>query len=110
MELKKLLDILPLIIMIESFLASIPLAIYSRWGSALYWFAAGLLNLAVIFGISRISGEYMKQIDGADDKVMIIRDTGQLMADTYAQLTEVKPLIKRYLKDPMWKSSVGGGI
>ena len=49
----KLLDLLPLIIMIESFAASIPLFIYGRYGSALYWFAAGLLNCAVIFFIKR---------------------------------------------------------
>lgn len=50
---KSFLDVLPIIIMIESFCASIPLAIYGRWGSALYWFSAGLLNFAVIFCIRR---------------------------------------------------------
>ena len=50
---EKLIQVLPIIIMAESFLASIPLAIYGRWGSALYWFAAGLINMAVIFGIRR---------------------------------------------------------
>jgi len=49
----KLLDILPIIIMIESFAASVPLFIYGRYGSAIYWFAAGLLNFAVIFGVKR---------------------------------------------------------
>jgi hypothetical protein len=47
----RLIDVLPVIIMMESFVACIPLAIYGRWGSALYWFAAGLLNFAVIFCI-----------------------------------------------------------
>ncbi len=47
----KIIYILPILIMVESFLASIPLAIQGYWGSALYWFAAGFLNLAVIFGI-----------------------------------------------------------
>ena len=50
---EKLLDLLPIIIMIESFLSSIPLLIYGRWGSGLYWFAAGLLNFAVIFLIKK---------------------------------------------------------
>lgn len=46
-------DMLPVIIMAESFLAVVPLAICGRYGSALYWFAAGLLNFAVIFGIRK---------------------------------------------------------
>ena len=46
-----LLDLLPTIIMLESFAASIPLMCAGRWGSAAYWFAAGLLNWAVIYGI-----------------------------------------------------------
>ena len=50
---EKLLDLLPIIIMVESFLASVPLVIYGRYGSALYWFSAGLLNFAVIFLIKR---------------------------------------------------------
>lgn len=45
----RILDLLPVVIMIESFLAAVPLAWAGRWGSALYWTAAGLLNLAVIF-------------------------------------------------------------
>jgi len=46
---QKLIHILPIIIMIESFVASIPLFYCRQWGSGVYWFAAGLLNLAVIF-------------------------------------------------------------
>jgi len=53
MTLETILKILPTIIMIESFLASIPLLIYGRYGSALYWFAAGLLNLSAIFLIRK---------------------------------------------------------
>jgi hypothetical protein len=45
----KLLHLLPIIIMAESFLACIPLAIAHKWGSALYWLSAGLLNFAVIY-------------------------------------------------------------
>lgn len=48
---EKFLNVLPLIIMIESFAACIPLFYYGRYGSAVYWLAAGLLNYAVIFGI-----------------------------------------------------------
>jgi len=51
---EKLLNVLPVIIMVESFAASIPLACAGRWGSALYWFAAGLLNCAVIYGIKTL--------------------------------------------------------
>lgn len=47
------LNILPVIIMVESFAASIPLFICGRWGSGLYWFSAGLLNMAVIFGVKK---------------------------------------------------------
>ena len=50
---EKLLNILSIIIMIESFTASIPLFIYQKWGSGLYWFSVGLLNLAVIFLIKK---------------------------------------------------------
>ena len=48
-----LVNILPIIIMIESFLASIPLFIVGRYGSALYWLSAGLLNLSVIFMVRK---------------------------------------------------------
>ena len=47
------LNFLPVIIMAESFLASIPLFIAGHYGSALYWVSAGLLNFAVIFLIKR---------------------------------------------------------
>ena len=49
----KFLDILPIVIMIESFIASIPLFYAHRWGSGMYWFAAGCLNFGVIFLIRR---------------------------------------------------------
>jgi len=47
------INLLPILIMVESFLAGIILAIFSKWGSALYWFSAGLLNFSVIFLIKR---------------------------------------------------------
>jgi len=50
---EKFINVLPIIIMIESFVASASLCYCHRYGSALYWFAAGLLNLAVIFCIRR---------------------------------------------------------
>ena len=50
----KYINLLPIIIMAESFIASIPLAIQGRWGSALYWFSAGLLNFSVIFLIRKM--------------------------------------------------------
>jgi len=50
---EKLLNILPIIIMLESFAAAVPLLICRRWGSGLYWLSAGLLNLAVIFLIKK---------------------------------------------------------
>lgn len=50
----KYMDILPIIIMTEMFLASIPYAMAGRWGSAIYWFSGGLLNCAVIFMIKRL--------------------------------------------------------
>lgn len=50
----KFLNVLPIVIMVEAFVAAIPLAIIGRYGSALYWIAAGLLNLAVIFIIPKV--------------------------------------------------------
>lgn len=44
-----ILKALPTIIMIESFAACLTYAAYRQWGQAVYWFAAGLLNLAVIY-------------------------------------------------------------
>lgn len=35
--------------MIEMFVASIPYVLSGKLGSALYWLAAGMINLAVIF-------------------------------------------------------------
>lgn len=46
-------NILPIIIMIEMILASIPLFINGKYGSAIYWLTAGILNFAVIFMIKR---------------------------------------------------------
>lgn len=43
------LKALPTIIMLESFLACVPYFLTRQWGCGLYWFAAGLLNLAVIY-------------------------------------------------------------
>ncbi len=50
---EKFLNVLPIIIMAESFAASVPLFVYGRFGSAIYWFSAGLLNFAVIFCVKR---------------------------------------------------------
>lgn len=47
------LNVLPAVIMAESFAAAALLAWAGRWGSALYWFSAGTLNLAVIFLVRR---------------------------------------------------------
>ena len=44
-----ILHALPTVIMIESFAACVPYALARQWGPAVYWFAAGLLNLAVIY-------------------------------------------------------------
>lgn len=41
--------ILPTIIMIEMFLASIPYLVSGKYGSFTYWFTAGLINFAVIY-------------------------------------------------------------
>ena len=54
----KFLNILPVVIMVESFAASVPLFICGRWGSGLYWFSAGLLNFAVIFFIKKYGWKY----------------------------------------------------
>jgi hypothetical protein len=53
MDLNQLDKVLPTIIIVESYLASIPYAFNHRWGSALYWFAAGTINIAAVFLIRR---------------------------------------------------------
>lgn len=45
----KLLDVLPTIIMVESFLACIPYFVIGKYGSGLYWLSAGMLNMSVIY-------------------------------------------------------------
>lgn len=49
----KVENVLPVGIMVASFLAAIPLAVVGKFGSSLYWFSAGLLNCAVIFLVGR---------------------------------------------------------
>lgn len=52
-EIMRFYNLLPTLVMALSFCAVPPLVIAGKWGSALYWLAAGLLNAAVIFGIAR---------------------------------------------------------
>jgi hypothetical protein len=49
----KIIYVLPTIIIVESYLACIPLVITHRWGSALYWFSAGTINIAAVYLIKR---------------------------------------------------------
>jgi hypothetical protein len=46
-------NILPIIIITESILAAGILFFYQKWGSGLYWLAAGILNFSVIFLIKK---------------------------------------------------------
>lgn len=50
---EKFLDVLPILIVIESFAASMLLFVGGRWGTGIYWFSAGLLNFSVIFLIKK---------------------------------------------------------
>ena len=50
---EKLLQILPIIITAESFLAGGYLIIQGNIGSGLYWLSAGVLNFSVIFLIKQ---------------------------------------------------------
>lgn len=50
---EKILQLLPVLIMIESFLAGGYLTVTGKIGSGMYWIAAGLLNFSVIFLIKR---------------------------------------------------------
>jgi len=43
---EKILNILPIIIMVECLAASVPYFVYKNWGSAIYWLAAGVLNFS----------------------------------------------------------------
>jgi len=47
----RFVDVLPVVIMAESLAAAGVLAVAGRWGSAVYWAAAGVLNWAVVFGV-----------------------------------------------------------
>ena len=49
----KFIYILPILVIIESFIAAIILAIDKKYGSSLYWFAASLVNFAAMFLIQR---------------------------------------------------------
>jgi len=51
---EKILHILPTVIVIESILASIIYAAGGKFGSALYWISAALLNISVIWLIKNI--------------------------------------------------------
>ena len=42
-------EILPTVIMCESFAAGFVYLLCGEWGRAVYWIAAGLLNLAVVY-------------------------------------------------------------
>jgi hypothetical protein len=39
---------------VEALIASVSYCIYSKWGSALYWFSAALLNIAVVYVIKKV--------------------------------------------------------
>ncbi len=54
---------------------------------------------AIFFAINSIRGTVIKQIDGTEDKIMLIEDVGWLMASNYQYLHGIKPLIKKYLKN-----------
>jgi hypothetical protein len=53
MTLDNILKLLPIVIMVESFMACVPYLFLKQWGQGLYWGAAGCLNLAVIFLIPK---------------------------------------------------------
>jgi len=50
----KIYEILPVVVMVEAFLAVIPLILSGKYASALYWFSAGTITLSVIL-MSRMS-------------------------------------------------------
>lgn len=50
---EKLLQILPMIIMIESLFAGGYLIFQGKTGSGIYWLSAGVLNFSVIFLIKK---------------------------------------------------------
>jgi len=50
---EKFLNVLPIIMMIESIIASFILFYYGRYGSGLYWFSASIIAYCIIFGIKR---------------------------------------------------------
>jgi hypothetical protein len=45
--------ILPILIMLESFVAALIYVYYGKYGRALYWCSGGLLILSVVFLIKR---------------------------------------------------------
>jgi len=50
---EKFLNVLPIIIMVESFAACIPLFYYGRYGSGLYWLSAGIIGWTITFGVKQ---------------------------------------------------------
>ena len=52
-RMEKFIQLIPILIMVEMFLAIIPCLVIKHYGSAIYWFGAGVLSYAVIFGIKR---------------------------------------------------------
>jgi hypothetical protein len=46
-------NILPMIIIIESFLAGVIYLFFNKWGSAVYWLSAATINFAAYYLIRR---------------------------------------------------------
>jgi hypothetical protein len=46
-------SILPIIVIVESFLAGIVYLFFGKWGSAVYWLSAGTINFAALYLIRR---------------------------------------------------------
>ena len=51
---ERIINLLPTIIVIESVFAGIIYALGKKWGSALYWFSAALLNISAIWLIKKV--------------------------------------------------------
>jgi hypothetical protein len=54
LRMERIINFLPTLIVIESIFASIIYAIDKRWGSALYWISAALLNISAIWLIKKV--------------------------------------------------------
>ena len=72
-DMDKFANVLPIVIMVECFLACIPLFITRRWGSAIYWLSAGLLTQ---FCTAVVTSKAIVVLRSVGSKVLLVTTIG----------------------------------